>query len=456
MYLGNLNIRSEWAEFVRKEEQVSQIICKYLRELYATDMGNIAQQKYAEIIGDREKNLLTEEEKYNKNKYIDDIVNEQLADFDSKMAPNNKFFRKQLFEALTKNTIPQEQKNDMIKLFEQRFLKVKDQNWTEWRKSAWGRRAATDTVSVVKILNKINKSKEKKDTKTFIVPDHVNFEDMQERIKGFYYEFFSEKNRKDRNGNFVITPERQAERSAKGLVNELEDAILDNSDARGWLVTCVVSELYNMIGDELSGVQITERSPGKHKEYDFHTEALFTYKHKEGFLNAVGFDMFFDSANCLKMNDDLFYNYSSYNHFLGIKWLKDNVDANIIPLKLTDNHIDGCIASLNDHTFLVNDKKLHAKVRDVLPKKYKDFTFLELDKSIKTEDEVTLPHLASQDGMSINVLSIDPKTVLCNKSDYHVCELLDKNGFNVVPVQLRYCRAFGGGIHCSTLDIERE
>ena len=168
------------------------------------------------------------------------------------------------------------------------------------------------------------------------------------------------------------------------------------------------------------------------------------------------FDMFFDSANCLKMNDDLFYNYSSYNHFLGIKWLKDNVDANIIPLKLTDNHIDGCIASLNDHTFLVNDKKLHTKVRDVLPKKYKDFTFLELDKSIKTEDEVTLPHLASQDGMSINVLSIDPKTVLCNKSDYHVCELLDKNGFNVVPVQLRYCRAFGGGIHCSTLDIERE
>lgn len=298
MYLDNLNIRSEWAEFVRKEEEVNKIICKYLRDLYAAKIENYAYQTYVEILGGRKDKTPTDEEKYNAHKSIEETTDKLLAQFDSKMEPNSEFFRKQLFEAITQYTIPKEQKDKMIELFEQRFLKVKDQKWTEGRKSAWGRRASTDTDSVIKIFNNIDKSKKKKDTE-IIIPDDINPVDMQERIKGFYYEFFSETNRKDQDGNFLVTPEEQAKRSAKGLVNELEDAMLENSDIRNDLAAYIATELYNMIKDERAKVQAIERSPGKNKEYDFHSEATLTYHNTEGLKDEAKFDMFFDSKTNL-------------------------------------------------------------------------------------------------------------------------------------------------------------
>lgn len=298
MYLDNLNIRSEWAEFVRKEEEVNKIICKYLRDLYAANIENYAYQTYIEILGGRKDKTPTDEEKYNAHKSIEETTDKLLAKFDSKMEPNSEFFRKQLFEALTQYTIPKEQKDKMIELFEERFLKVKDQKWTEGRKSAWGRRASTDTDSVIKIFNNIGKSKKKKDTE-IIIPDDINPVDMQERIKGFYYEFFSEKNRKDQDGNFLVTPEEQAKRSAKGLVNELEDAMLENSDIRNDLAAYIATELYNMIEDERAKAHAIERSPGKHKEYDFHSEAILTYQSEEGVADETRFDMFFDSKTNL-------------------------------------------------------------------------------------------------------------------------------------------------------------
>lgn len=176
------------------------------------------------------------------------------------------------------------------------------------------------------------------------------------------------------------------------------------------------------------------------------------------FKDIEQFDMFFDAANALKFNDFILYNYSSANHFKGIKWLEKNLRVPVIPVKITDNHIDGNIVSLNENTILVNDKHLNKSIEELLPEQFKDFNILRLPDSVELETDMSdfdLPHLASKDGMSINVLSIDKKTVVVNKDDTVVCELLDKNGFNVVPVQLRYCRAFGGGIHCSTLDVER-
>ena len=151
------------------------------------------------------------------------------------------------------------------------------------------------------------------------------------------------------------------------------------------------------------------------------------------------------------------YNYSSYNHYKGIQWLKRNLDVEVVPVRMTDNHIDGCISSIGEGVLLVNDKNCIQKVDEI--KKLKDYKILRVPNKIIVEDDISdsdLPNLASKDGMSINVLNIDPKTILVNKDDIFICDLLDKNGFNVIPIQLRYCRAFGGGIHCSTLDVDRE
>lgn len=64
--------------------------------------------------------------------------------------------------------------------------------------------------------------------------------------------------------------------------------------------------------------------------------------------------------------------------------------------------------------------------------------------------------LASSRGMDVNILSVDEKTVLVNKLATGVARALEARGFEVVQVELDACELFGGGIHCSTLDLERE
>lgn len=170
------------------------------------------------------------------------------------------------------------------------------------------------------------------------------------------------------------------------------------------------------------------------------------------------FEMFFDAANMLKVDDKIIYNYSSYNHFLGIDFLRKNLEplgCKLYPVRLLDNHIDGALAFLDAETVLINDKSCLEDPLEAIPF-LKKFKVLRLPKDCVTEFDVEMPHLASSEGMSINILMIDPKTAIVNESDTVVQEILDKNGFDVVPVRLRYCQAFGGGIHCSTLDLDRD
>ena len=58
--------------------------------------------------------------------------------------------------------------------------------------------------------------------------------------------------------------------------------------------------------------------------------------------------------------------------------------------------------------------------------------------------------------LSMNVLSLDPKTVCVEASEVHQMEQFDKLGFEVVPVPFRDAYAFGGGLHCSTADVYRQ
>lgn len=171
--------------------------------------------------------------------------------------------------------------------------------------------------------------------------------------------------------------------------------------------------------------------------------------------DSAKYEPFFDAANLLKVDNRVIFNAATHNHLLGVQWLERNLDCELCTVHLVDNHIDGALAFLNEETVLVNNRSCIADPTETIPW-LKDFHILRLPENVETEFDVKLPHIASKEGMSINVLSLDPGTVIVNSSDTAVCELLDSNGFNVIPVQLRYCTAFGGGVHCSTLDLDRE
>ena len=72
-------------------------------------------------------------------------------------------------------------------------------------------------------------------------------------------------------------------------------------------------------------------------------------------------------------------------------------------------------------------------------------------------DSDTPPELCySSVWLSMNCLVLDPKTVICEASEVHQMEQMDKLGMNVIPVAFRDAYPFGGGLHCATADVYRE
>lgn len=175
-------------------------------------------------------------------------------------------------------------------------------------------------------------------------------------------------------------------------------------------------------------------------------------------------DLGIDAAQYLKIGKDIFCNISTYNHYLGHKWMERILgpDVNIHMIdSMVDNHMDGNILPLKPGVFLVNESTLTKPIQEYLPEKFRNWTFLNSDTGDKLEknyDQYDTPfiQLASYRGMDMNVLSIDENTVLVNSDAENTIKVLEKNSFKVIPIQLRHCELFGGGIHCSTLDTVRE
>lgn len=159
-----------------------------------------------------------------------------------------------------------------------------------------------------------------------------------------------------------------------------------------------------------------------------------------------------DGAQFLRIGKDVIVNINSYNHYLGLEWFKSLFpDSEFHVINIADNHIDGALICLKPGTFLVNPK--YPNIRDILPEKFRGWEYIYPKETVRTTNGNVL---ASTQGMDINILSLDEKTVITNTNAVYVNDILYHKGYNVISTELNFCEMFGGGIHCSTLDLERE
>lgn len=170
--------------------------------------------------------------------------------------------------------------------------------------------------------------------------------------------------------------------------------------------------------------------------------------------------MAIDGAQFLRIGKDVIVNVNSYNHFLGLEWMKSLFpESRFHMVNIADNHIDGALVVLRPGVFLVNPA--YRGIQEKMPKIFQSWTYL-------MPDDVKIPprirpgmtsldlQLASSRGMDINILSINEKTVVVNELAVNVITLLQKEGFDVLEVKFAHSEIFGGGIHCTTLDLHRE
>lgn len=177
-----------------------------------------------------------------------------------------------------------------------------------------------------------------------------------------------------------------------------------------------------------------------------------------------GYEILFDCANCIKVTDnDIIMNVTNKNSYNGYKWLESILPLNIKlhPITLCDNHIDGTLLPIREGVFIANTCYLKKDIKHYLPNKFKNWKIIEsndkkYDKKIFDKDMLDAPQLASWEGIDMNILSISDDTIVCQDTLDYCLDELYKNNFNIIPIKFRHGTLFGGGIHCSTLDLERE
>lgn len=171
----------------------------------------------------------------------------------------------------------------------------------------------------------------------------------------------------------------------------------------------------------------------------------------------VGYEMMFDGAQCLRLGRDLVVNVSTANHAKACDWLQRHLAGRFRihrVHRLSDSHIDSIVLALRPGTLLVRSKE----VADLLPDPLRAWDMIvapppEVNNFPRYDDDDLV--LTSK-YIDLNVLSVDPDTVLVNEACPELVRTLEDHRFTVVPVRHRHRRLFGGGFHCFTLDTVRD
>ncbi|CDG97929.1 serine/threonine protein kinase [Xenorhabdus bovienii] len=165
----------------------------------------------------------------------------------------------------------------------------------------------------------------------------------------------------------------------------------------------------------------------------------------------------FEAADIFRCGKDLFVQHGFTTNMKGVDWLKRHFsDYRIHPINFPGDpfpsHIDCTLLPLRPGLILSNP------VRPLLPE-FKQF-FIHNDWQIieaaSPAHSQSPPLCYSSVWLSMNLLSLDEKTVCVEETEIHQMEQLDKLGFEIIPIPFRNAYPFGGGLHCATTDIWRE
>jgi N-dimethylarginine dimethylaminohydrolase len=161
----------------------------------------------------------------------------------------------------------------------------------------------------------------------------------------------------------------------------------------------------------------------------------------------------FDAANILRCGKDIFYNVSNSGNRAGLEWLEsmfgDKYNFHI--MSVCADHIGTTIQLLRPGVVLINGGRIDASD---LPDQLQSWDVITFN---EPEDiGYAFDWGRASVWISMNVLSIDEKTVIVEKNQKRLAELLSRRGFNVELARFRHGRTVGGGFHCCSLDVRRQ
>ena len=161
--------------------------------------------------------------------------------------------------------------------------------------------------------------------------------------------------------------------------------------------------------------------------------------------------MTLDAANVLRLNDTMLYLESASGNLEAYRWLRNQFPDVAIELCnfYSGVHIDSTIVPLREGLVLLNGSRVNM---DNLPSIFDSW---ECVWATDVVEQGFYQYPYASKWIALNMLVVDPDTVICDQNQPNLIRMLECYKFNVIPLELRHSRTLGGGFHCVTLDLLR-
>lgn len=162
--------------------------------------------------------------------------------------------------------------------------------------------------------------------------------------------------------------------------------------------------------------------------------------------------MILDAANVCRLGDKMLFLESSSGNRKAYNWLCDQFPDVEIELCnfYSGVHIDSTIVPLRQGLVMLNASRVKF---DNVPKVFDGWQKIWIT-DVVAQDFYRYPYASKW--IAINMLVVDPETVICDRHQEDLIKTLKSYKFEVIPLELRHSRTLGGGFHCVTLDLWRE
>jgi scyllo-inosamine-4-phosphate amidinotransferase 1 len=162
--------------------------------------------------------------------------------------------------------------------------------------------------------------------------------------------------------------------------------------------------------------------------------------------------MVLDAANICRLNDSWLFLESASGNRAAAVWLQAQFpDIHIeICNFYAGVHIDSTITPLRDGLVVLNASRV---TPENCPRALRGWDKIWVDDVIP-QDFYQYPYASKW--IAMNMLSIDPDTVIVDQAQTQLITTLERRGITVIPHTLRHSRTLGGGFHCVTLDLWRQ
>jgi N-dimethylarginine dimethylaminohydrolase len=162
--------------------------------------------------------------------------------------------------------------------------------------------------------------------------------------------------------------------------------------------------------------------------------------------------MTLDAANVCRLGDKMLFLESSSGNRKAYDWLCDVFPEVEIELCnfYAGVHIDSTIVPLREGLVMLNAARV---TEETCPNVFKNWDKIYVN-DVVAQGFYEYPYASKW--IAMNMLVVDPHTVICDKYQTDLIRKLEQWKFTVIPLELRHSRTLGGGFHCVTLDTWRE